>query len=402
MKIAICNVQEFNPTIGGIERVSVSLAERLIKEGVEVLFVACRKSPYSKPYTLPAKQMFLPQPLDYCSENVQALTHILKAEKVDILLNQNSHSELYNRTCFEAKSTSGIKLISVLHFSPDMRIKGNRHLVNFSYLSLKENLINALRDVCTRFPLRYITMHDQCRMYRNLYLHSDRVVLLSNEYKASYIKLSGIKEASKLTAINNMLSFPYEKRDYPKKKQILWCGRLLFSQKRPDRILWIWKKLQGKLPDWNLVIVGDGSFNEQMQQLSKRLSLERIEFAGFKDPVPYYKESSIFCMTSNHEGFPMVLTEAMQYGCIPVAFDSFESIHEIIEDDKNGVLVKPFDMDMYAKRILGLTNSPILEEYRENALRSMKKLTPFIIINQWMSLFRLTIKDHDNKDQGHI
>ena len=59
MKIAICNVQEFNPTIGGIERVSVSLAEGLIKEGVEVLFVACRKSPYSKPYTLPAKQVLL-------------------------------------------------------------------------------------------------------------------------------------------------------------------------------------------------------------------------------------------------------------------------------------------------------------------------------------------------------
>ena len=59
MKIAICNVQEFNPTIGGIERVSVSLAEGLIKEGVEVLFVACRKSPYSKPYTLPAKQLRL-------------------------------------------------------------------------------------------------------------------------------------------------------------------------------------------------------------------------------------------------------------------------------------------------------------------------------------------------------
>ena len=229
MKIAICNVQEFNPTIGGIERVSVSLSEGLIKEGVEMLFVACRKSPYSKPYTLPAKQVFLPKPLDYCIENVQALAHILKEEKVDILLNQNSHSELYNRTCFEAKSASEAKLISVLHFSPDMRIKGNRHLVNFRYLSLKENLVNALRDICTRFPLRYITMHDQCRMYKDLYLYSDKVVLLSNEFKESYIKLSGTKEASKLTAINNMLSFPYEKHDYPKKKQILWCGRLLFS-----------------------------------------------------------------------------------------------------------------------------------------------------------------------------
>ena len=391
MKIAICNVQEFNPTIGGIERVSVSLAEELIKKGVEVLFVACRKSPYSRPYTLPAKQVLLPKPLDYCIENVQALAHILKEEKVDILLNQNSHSELYNRTCYEAKSASGVKLISVLHFSPDMRIKGNRHLVNFSYLSLRENLVNALRDICTRFPLRYITMYGQCRMYRNLYLYSDKVVLLSNEYKESYIKLSGIKEASKLTAINNMLSFPYEKRHYPKKKQILWCGRLLFSQKRPDRILWVWKKLQDRLSDWNLVIVGDGPFNEQMRQLSKRLSLERVEFAGFKDPVPYYKESSIFCMTSNHEGFPMVLTEAMQYGCVPVAFDSFESIHEIIEDGKNGFLVKPFDMDKYADKVLRLADN-FKVDYMMNVMNSMERLMPENVVKLWIRLFNSEMK----------
>ena len=86
MKIAICNVQEFNPTIGGIERVSVSLAEELIKKGVEVLFIACRKSPYSKPYTLPAKQWFLPKPLDYCLENVQAMASIIKEEKVDFVV----------------------------------------------------------------------------------------------------------------------------------------------------------------------------------------------------------------------------------------------------------------------------------------------------------------------------
>lgn len=387
MKIAICNVQEFNPMIGGIERVSVSLAEGLIKEGVEVLFVACRKSPYSKPYTLPAKQVLLPKPLDYCIENVQALAHILKEEKVDILLNQNSHSELYNRTCYEAKSASGVKLISVLHFSPDMRIKGNRHLVNFRYLSLRENLVNALRDICTRFPLRYITMHDQCRMYRNLYLHSDKVVLLSNEFKESYIKLSGVKEASKLTAINNMLSFPYEKSNYPKKKQILWCGRLLFSPKRPDRILWVWKKLQDRLPDWNLVIVGDGPFSEQMRQLSKRLSLERIEFAGFKDPVPYYKESSIFCMTSNHEGWGLVLTEAMQYGCVPVAFDSFESIHEIISDGKTGYLVSPFDINRMAEKVWSLAMDKKIATYAKESQMSMSNLTPNKIAKMWTTLF---------------
>lgn len=393
MKIAICNVQEFNPTIGGIERVSVSLAESLIAQGVEVVFVACRKSSYSKPYTLLAKQLFLPEPLDYSPLNVKALVRIIKEENIDVLLNQNSHSELYNRTCYETKIRSGVKLISVLHFSPDMRIKGNRHLVNFRHLALKENLINCLREVCTRFPLRYVTMYDQCRMWKNLYLHSDKVVLLSHEYKKLYSKWSGIKETEKLTAINNMLSFSYEKQIYPKKKQILYCGRLLFSQKRPDRVLFVWKKMQDKLPEWNLMIVGDGPFKEEMQRLSKKLSLKRIEFVGFKNPVAYYKESSIFCMTSNHEGFPMVLTEAMQYGCVPVAFDSFESIREIIQDGQNGFLVKPFDLDSYAENIVRLARGG-LENYVANAVNSMERLVPETIAKQWVTLFEsvLSIK----------
>ena len=110
MKIAICSVQEFNPTIGGIERVSASLAEELIKKGVEVLFVACRKSPFSKPYVLPARQVFLPEPLDYCAGNVQALAHILKEEKVDILLNQR-----HNRTGFSATSISKYPQVFTKH-----------------------------------------------------------------------------------------------------------------------------------------------------------------------------------------------------------------------------------------------------------------------------------------------
>ena len=393
MKIAICNVQEFNPTIGGIERVSVSLAESLIAQGVEVVFVACRKSAYSTPYTLPARQLFLPDPSDYCRENVDAFTHIIQEERIDILLNQNSHSELYNRTCHEVKKKTGVKMISVLHFSPNMRIKGNRNLLNFNYLSWKENVVNLLRDICTRFPLQYITMYDQCRMYRNLYRNSNKVVLLSNGCKPSFIKFSRIKETSKLTVINNMLSFPYKRCNYPKKKQILWCGRLLFSPKRPDRILWVWKKLQDRLPDWNLLVVGDGPFNDQMQQLSEKLALERVEFAGFKNPVAYYKESSIFCMTSNHEGWGLVLTEAMQYGCVPVAFDSFESIREIIQDGQNGFLVKPFDLDSYAENIVRLARGG-LENYVANAVNSMERLVPETIAKQWVTLFEsvLSIK----------
>lgn len=77
MKVAICNVQEFNPKIGGIERVSVSLAEQLIKLNVDVIFISCRRSQYKIEYTLPAPQFSLPESDDYSEANKQAFCKIL-------------------------------------------------------------------------------------------------------------------------------------------------------------------------------------------------------------------------------------------------------------------------------------------------------------------------------------
>ena len=50
MKIAIYNYREFNFNIGGIERVSVSLAKSLIDKGYDVIFVAAFKSQYKIDY----------------------------------------------------------------------------------------------------------------------------------------------------------------------------------------------------------------------------------------------------------------------------------------------------------------------------------------------------------------
>ncbi len=385
MKIAICNVQEFNPTIGGIERVSVSLARELIRAGMEVFFIACRKSPYSEAYELPARQVFLPGPEDYSEHNVESMARIIREEKADILLNQNSHSELYNRTCAEVKRATGVRLVSELHFSPDARIRGNRNRFDFHHLSLRENIEGLLRHACTLWPLRLLAMRDQRRMMCNLYRDSDLTVLLSNEFKAPFMKIAGIKEggASKLTAINNMLSFAYEEASYPKKKQILWCGRLLFSPKRPDRMLLVWQELQHKLPDWNLVVVGDGPFSDQARRMSRDLGLERIEFTGFQDPVPYYRESAIFCMTSNHEGFGMVLLEAMQYGCVPVAFQSFDSITDIIRDGDTGFLIRPFDMRAYAAAVLRLAREGTAG-FAARATASMRRFLPERIAREWV------------------
>lgn len=387
MKIAISNVQEFNPTIGGIERVSVSLANELVKyDDMEIIFIACRKSPYSKNYELPANQYFLPTPDDYSRQNVEAFADIVKRENVDIILNQNAHSYLYNKEIEEVAQLTGVKVVSVLHFCPDMRLKANRNIVDWKFYSFKKNLENLARTFCTYWPMRYVTMYSQKKLYRHLYEISDKCVLLSEKYFDSYSEIAGLRERSKLCAINNMLSFPYEDIHVEKKKQILFCGRFNL-QKNPYRALYAWKELQDRLSDWTLQMVGDGPLLSQCKDLARKLNLERVNFPGFSDSLQYFRESSVLWMTSNYEGWGLVLTEAMQNKCVPIAFDSYESITDIVHTPDVGCLIKPFDVKALADSTFSLIKDDKLKEMNSAAFMKAKDFDASVIGMRWKRMF---------------
>ena len=59
--------------------------------------------------------------------------------------------------------------------------------------------------------------------------------------------------------------------------------------------------------------------------------IKNIYFEGNKNPLPYYQKASVFLMTSALEGWGLTITEAQQFGVVPVAFDSYPSLHEVIE-----------------------------------------------------------------------
>ncbi|RGN76255.1 glycosyltransferase [Segatella copri] len=85
--------------------------------------------------------------------------------------------------------------------------------------------------------------------------------------------------------------------------------------------------------------------------MKKEISSRYLTFEGFQSPIEYYKRASIICMTSSFEGFPMVLVEAMQFGCVPIAFDSFEAIRDVIIPEKTGELVKPFKIKDFVNKL---------------------------------------------------
>jgi glycosyltransferase involved in cell wall biosynthesis len=63
-------------------------------------------------------------------------------------------------------------------------------------------------------------------------------------------------------------------------------------------------------------------------------------------------------MTSAFEGFGNVLVEAQSYGCVPILFDSYSAAKDIVSNNENGILVRPFQIKEYVAETMALINNP--------------------------------------------
>lgn len=158
--------------------------------------------------------------------------------------------------------------------------------------------------------------------------------------------------------------------------------------KRISKALAIWKSLeQYGYNGWKLIIIGYGEDEPTYRKMINDLDIQEIEIIGKVSPEKYYKESSIFLMTSVLEGWPMTIQEAMQFGCIPLAFDTFSAIHEIIQDGENGYIIKDNDNTSYIQKLMDLMNAPEQRiKMAENAIESRRKYSADKIARYWLHI----------------
>ena len=167
--------------------------------------------------------------------------------------------------------------------------------------------------------------------------HSDKIQLLSSKFIPAFKKILPNISDRQLIAIGNPLVFNttynigsiIEK----KKKIIVVCSTNYV--KRVHLMIEIWNEIEkdNRFNDWSFDFVGGGEGFKHIIQMAKKL--KRIKFVGYQQPEEYYRQSSIFMMTSRFEGWPMVLMEAMQMGVVPIVFNSFESLTDIIVEKEN-------------------------------------------------------------------
>lgn len=363
------------PSVGGIENVTNIIASELIKEhGISVISHISQVAPVLKGitiYRMPNAHVWS------AKENYEYAEKIVSENQFDAIIYQDSYAPTEKIACGIAECHN-IPLYVFEHNSP-----------LFIYNKRDLDPITTPKGLLRRLLHPYL-LHKEIKRKRFLLEHCAKYVLLSKQFIPEFCNLTGtVINDSRITYINNPAVEVATKKNVPKENLILCVSRLA-QEKCIDKMVRMWSELASQLPEWRFIIVGDGPERGKLEAMVGNKNVPRVEFTGFADPTDYYRRAKIFWMTSKYEGWGMTLIEAMQQGCVPVAFKTFSSIIDIIDDGKNGYLVAPDDMHGFKDRSFLLANDGALRsEFAETAKKKVEEFALSHIINKWNTLLKI-------------
>lgn len=323
MKIAYCFSSIYNNR--GMERILLNKANYLVEKfGYDVTIITTDQSNKKTFFKLSDKIKLVDLNINYNQhqkhsrivryfkfirlkrEHYKKLRKLLEKEKYDIVISLMTHD-----IGFLYKIKDGSKKILEFHFSRVSEIIDTKQF--FYKLILKIRQI-FLKQIIGKY---------------------DRFVVLTNEDKDAWSPMDNI------SVIPNFVSFSDNRQDEISKlenKRIIAVGSLV-HQKGFDMLLEAWQTINQKYPDYKLVIFGGGD-PTALNKLINKYNMEKT--VEIKPPTNYIREeylkSSLFILSSRHEGFGLVLVEAMCCGLPIIAFKCPCGPKDIVKENF-GILV---------------------------------------------------------------
>ena len=380
--------------VGGIEVVAATLASCFVRNGHHVVIATF--TPADDLTVARTDNRVIIHTLDgyVCSAaNVSSLRNILIENNIQVVINQWGLPLVPCRTLNKARQGLNIKTIAVYHNQIDTnaRIKDVEIALDGCHNPLKRCLLKAKKAV-----FKLVTSSSMAYVYN----HTDLYQVLSPSYVALFSKFTGIKHPDHLMVQTNPVTLDSSDFEYSiqnKQKEIIYLGRIDYNQKRVYRVVDTWAKLEAKFPDWKLTIVGDGVERANIEKQVADYGLKHVTFEGFQQPKPYYERASILLLTSEYEGFPLVLAECMSFGVIPAVYDSYSAVRDIIDDGKDGVVI-PYEKDGYdADKAAGMLaqimqNDSLRDMMAHAAIEKSKAYSVERIYQEWMRTLTSLVK----------
>lgn len=208
----------------------------------------------------------------------------------------------------------------------------------------------------------------------------------------SQVAIDGMKpyvSKKKLHLVRNPLQFPDTFAQPDRSTILLNVGRLV-PQKAQYLLLESFSKIEkNNKKDWKCVILGDGEERENLCKQANMFNInEKVELPGLvENPSHYYKSAAVFVLTSEYEGTPNALLEAMAHGLPVVASDSLPGALEYVKDGKNGFIFEALNSEDLSEKILYLINRPKLrKKMGDKSIDLVKDLSIEIVMQNWHQL----------------
>lgn len=272
--------------------------------------------------------------------NAFELSKIIKSEKVKVV---HAHDNTASLISYLAKRI----------FRTDIKIVSHIHNC---YPFLKGNGVNKKIDKYLRNKYDFNitcgkTVTDFYKEYTD-YFNEENTLTLSNAMDIEYITNVDKKDVEKVVGKYNI----------PSNKKILgFIGRL---DEQKGIIPFIKELSSNKelFSDSVILLVGNGSQEEEIKSLIKKLNLEELFIlTGFQENIKaFYPIIDVFFLPSLYEGLPMVLLEAMAFKKPIISMD-VGSIKEVIINKETGILINQGNYKEFINELISLKNNEVLK-----------------------------------------
>ncbi|WP_344977892.1 glycosyltransferase [Streptosporangium fragile] len=174
--------------------------------------------------------------------------------------------------------------------------------------------------------------------------------------------------------------------------RVLGVGRLE-GVKRFDRLISAFARARRNADgDWELHLIGEGAERDRLREHAAACGVaDRVVFRGTV-PAPEmareYLNGSVLGLSSEHEGLPLVLAEAASYGVPSVAFDVSGGVRSLVPHGRTGLLVPPADVAGLADALGGLmASAPERRRLGAAARAHAEAFRPDRVLDRWEELF---------------
>ncbi|MHA1341452.1 MAG: glycosyltransferase [Promethearchaeota archaeon] len=344
--------------------------------------------------------------INHLDKNEYELLLAIFENKMDLQLNLNFPVRI---VCLNKKSRwDFLKLIfklrnAILNYRPNV-------VISFLFYT---NIISVLSSLFLR---RKCTILISERLYHRKYLEKTRL-----QYLKKWLMKFTYKKADRIVAVSKSIKTALEEDfkihpdkirtiynpvplkeircksqkevDHPffreKDIRIISAGRLV-RQKRFDRLLKVFYLVKKELTTIKLIILGEGILKRELETMALQLRINNsVSFVGLdSNPYAWFSKADIFVLSSDFEGFPNVLIEAMACGTPVISTDCPSGPREIIKNGVNGILVPLKNDEIFVKEILDLlSDKGKMQRLSKEAMKRVQEFKIDSIIKQYTKLF---------------